>query len=104
MARGSPDRDVDRWFAGYDNPHKDAMLRVRSIILEDGRITETIKWSAPTFTYRGNMASFNPRSKNFSVPARVAAGVLSSTGAGEPSPSAVGPRGQANETRTCVRC
>jgi hypothetical protein len=54
--------DVDAWFADYDNPLKDAMLRVREIILEEPRMTETIKWKTPTFTYRGNMASFNPRS------------------------------------------
>jgi hypothetical protein len=55
--------DVDAWFAEYDNPLKDAMLRVREIILEEPRMNETIKWKTPTFTYRGNMASFNPRSK-----------------------------------------
>jgi hypothetical protein len=55
--------DVDAWFADYDNPLKDAMLRVREIILEEPRMSETIKWKTPTFTHRGNMASFNPRSK-----------------------------------------
>jgi hypothetical protein len=55
--------EVDDWFAGYDNPLKPAMLRVREIILEDARMSETIKWKTPTFVYRGNMASFNPRSK-----------------------------------------
>ena len=51
---------VDRWFADYDNPQKAAMLRVRAIVLEDDRVTETIKWKTPTFVYRGNIASFNP--------------------------------------------
>ena len=55
--------EVDAWFAHYDHPVKDAMLRVREIILEDDRITETIKWKSPTFMYEGNMASFNPRTK-----------------------------------------
>jgi hypothetical protein len=55
--------EVDDWFAVYDNPLKPAMLRVREIILEDDRMSETIKWKTPTFVYRGNMASFNPRSK-----------------------------------------
>jgi hypothetical protein len=55
--------DVDAWFADYDNPLKEAMLRVREIILEEPRMNETIKWKTPTFTYRGNMASFNPRSR-----------------------------------------
>jgi hypothetical protein len=56
--------EVDRWFDACDNPLKDAMLKIRRIILEDQRMTETIKWKTPTFVYRGNMASFNPRAKN----------------------------------------
>ncbi len=55
--------DVDAWFADYDHPARDAMLRVRQIILADDRMTETIKWKSPTFMYEGNMASFNPRTK-----------------------------------------
>jgi hypothetical protein len=55
--------EVDDWFDEYDNPMKPAMLRVREVILEDDRVTETIKWKTPTFVYRGNMASFNPRAK-----------------------------------------
>ena len=57
------DPEVDAWFAEYEHPMKDAMLRVREIILSDGRMTETIKWKSPTFMYEGNMASFNPRTK-----------------------------------------
>ncbi len=57
-------RIVDEWFASYENPHKDAMQLVRTIILEtDPRVDETIKWQTPTFTYEGNIASFNSRSK-----------------------------------------
>ncbi len=55
--------EVDVWFDGYDHPLKEAMLRVREIILADERMTETIKWKSPTFMYEGNMASFNPRTK-----------------------------------------
>lgn len=55
--------EVDAWLANYDHPAKDAMLRVREIILSDERMTETIKWKSPTFMYGGNMASFNPRTK-----------------------------------------
>ena len=55
---------VDAWFAAYDNPMKDIVLKVREIILAaDPRIEELIKWSSPTFSYKGNLASFNPRSK-----------------------------------------
>lgn len=55
--------EIDAWFAEYEHPAKDAMQRVRSIILEDDRMTETIKWKSPTFMFEGNMASFNPRTK-----------------------------------------
>jgi hypothetical protein len=55
--------EVDAWFADYDHPMKDAMQRVREIILSDDRITEAIKWKSPTFMYQGNLASFNPRTK-----------------------------------------
>ena len=55
--------EVESWFADYEHPAKDAMLRVREIILEDERMAETIKWKSPTFMYEGNMASFNPRTK-----------------------------------------
>jgi hypothetical protein len=39
------------------------MQYVRSVILEESRITEAVKWSSPTFMYQGNMASFNPRTR-----------------------------------------
>lgn len=55
--------DVDSWFAEYEHPAKDSMLRVREIVLSDHRMEETIKWKSPTFMYKGNMTSFNPRTK-----------------------------------------
>lgn len=55
--------DVDAWFTAYDNPMKPVLQRVREILLSDPRITESIKWKSPTFLYKGNLASFNPRSK-----------------------------------------
>ena len=57
-------KEVDAWFERYENPLKDTMLRVRDIILAaDERMDECIKWQSPTFTFEGNLASFNPRSK-----------------------------------------
>ena len=57
--------EVDAWFAKLDNPVKDGMQRVREIILgADARMAETIKWSVPTFSYKGNLASFH-RAKRF---------------------------------------
>ncbi|MEW5851684.1 MAG: DUF1801 domain-containing protein [Myxococcota bacterium] len=56
--------EVDQWFKKLEHPLKDAMLRVREIILDaDARMDECIKWQTPTFTFNGNLASFNPRSK-----------------------------------------
>jgi hypothetical protein len=56
--------EVDVWFDKFEHPLKDAMLKVREIILTaDQRMEECIKWKSPTFTFKGNMASFNPRSK-----------------------------------------
>jgi len=56
--------EVDQWFSRYENPMKPVLMRMREIILAaDPRIDECIKWQAPTFTYRGNMASFYPKSK-----------------------------------------
>jgi hypothetical protein len=56
--------EVDAWFERYQNPMKPVVERIRAIVLAaDGRIEECIKWQAPTFSYRGNLASFFPRSK-----------------------------------------
>ena len=50
---------VDAWFEKYDNPQKDLVQAVRALILDtDPRITEVIKWQAPTFVYKAT----SPRS------------------------------------------
>ena len=56
--------DVDAWMNSYDNPQKHLVEAVRQAILAaDARIGECIKWQAPTFTYKGNLASFFPKAK-----------------------------------------
>jgi hypothetical protein len=56
---------VDAWFEDYDNPQKPLVQAVREVVLDaDERVTESIKWKAPTFSYKGNVASFYPRSKS----------------------------------------
>lgn len=56
--------DVDAWMARYDNPQKALVQAVRETILAaDPRVAECVKWQAPTFTYKGNLASFFPRAK-----------------------------------------
>ncbi len=58
-------KEVEDWLKKYENPMKPVVLKLREIILNaDTRIDECIKWQAPTFTYKGNMASFFPKSKN----------------------------------------
>ncbi len=57
-------QDVDTWMAAYDNPQKALVQRIREIIMAaDERMEETIKWQAPTFMYKGNLASFFPKAK-----------------------------------------
>ena len=56
--------EVDAWLAAYQNPMKPVVMAVRDVILAaDDRIEESIKWQAPTFAYKGNLASFYPKSK-----------------------------------------
>jgi len=58
--------EVDAWLARYENPMKPLVERLREIVLDaDPRIGETIKWSTPTFVYKGNLASFQPRARQF---------------------------------------
>jgi hypothetical protein len=41
-------KEVEAWFARYENPMKDVALRMREIILgADPRIGECIKWRWP---------------------------------------------------------
>lgn len=57
-------KEVDAWFARYENPMKEVVQKIRALVLAaDPRIEECIKWQAPTFMYRGNLASFFPKSK-----------------------------------------
>lgn len=56
--------EVDAWLDAYDNPMKEVVAAVREVILgADPRVTEAIKWQAPTFVYKGNIASFFPKAK-----------------------------------------
>ena len=57
---------VTDFIANLDNPLTEEMSAVRDIILNAStKITEDIKWSAPSFAYQDNMATFNPRAKKF---------------------------------------
>ena len=80
---GNRNPEVDAWLTRYDNPMKEVVLRARDVILDaDPRIGETIKWSTPTFVYKGNLASFQPRARQF-------ASLLFHTGASIPGEHAI---------------
>ena len=77
------DPAVDAWFDRYENPQKGLVLAVRDVVLQaDPRVGECIKWQAPTFTYRGNMASFFPRAKQH-------VSLMFHTGAALPDPGGI---------------
>lgn len=58
--------DVDAWFDHLEHPLKGLMLQVRRVVMaSDLRVTESIKWSTPTFSYNGDIASFIPQAKSF---------------------------------------
>ena len=58
--------EVNSYLNKLDHPLKNEIERVREIVLAaSAQITEDIKWSAPNFMYKGNMATFNPRAKKF---------------------------------------
>jgi hypothetical protein len=52
--------DVDAYMARLDHPLKAEVQALREIIKGvDPRITEQVKWNAPSFSYKGYMATFN---------------------------------------------
>ena len=56
--------EVDAFLADIDHPLKAELESIRTTILRASPwIEEGIKWKSPTFMYRGNMASIDPRSK-----------------------------------------
>jgi hypothetical protein len=63
---GQTSPQVSAWFERLEHPLKDAMIEVRDTILAaDPRIQESVKWSTPTFSYNGDLASLQPKAKKF---------------------------------------
>ena len=57
---------VDEYLEKKAHPMTAEIQAVREIILAtDERIEETIKWSSPTFMYKGNIASYFMNAKKF---------------------------------------
>ncbi len=58
--------EVDKYLDSKNHPMTAEIQAVRRIILAtDDRMLEVIKWSSPTFMYKGNMASFFMNAKKF---------------------------------------
>ncbi|MDH3650281.1 MAG: DUF1801 domain-containing protein [Saprospiraceae bacterium] len=58
--------DVDVYLTKKNHPLTKEIQMVREIILEtDDRVEESIKWSSPTFMYKGNIAYFFMNAKKF---------------------------------------
>jgi hypothetical protein len=56
--------DVDRFMAALDHPLRAEVQALRDIILAvDDRITEQIKWKAPSFSCGDYIATFNLRAR-----------------------------------------
>ncbi|SPH16683.1 hypothetical protein DEA8626_00194 [Defluviimonas aquaemixtae] len=56
--------EVDAWLDRYDNPMKPVVAALRDRVLSAlPEVSEAIKWQAPTFIYKGNIASFFPKAK-----------------------------------------
>ena len=57
---------VDAYMNDVDHPFKAEMQAVRDIILgASPKIAERIKWNAPSFYYKEDLAAFNPRESGF---------------------------------------
>lgn len=57
---------VEAYFREIDHPFKAEMEAVRAIILGvSDRISERIKWNAPSFFYKEDLGAFNPRATEY---------------------------------------
>jgi hypothetical protein len=60
----TPAGSVDALLAALDHPHAAAIARLRALILAvDPRITESVKWNAPSFATTDHFATFHLRAK-----------------------------------------
>jgi hypothetical protein len=57
---------VDAYFRDVDHPFKAEMEAVRAIILGvSPKLSERIKWNAPSFFYKEDLGAFNPRASEY---------------------------------------
>ncbi|MEV4221909.1 DUF1801 domain-containing protein [Nonomuraea sp. NPDC049725] len=55
---------VDDFLDKLDHPLKAEMAAVRAIISAHPEIVEDVKWGGPSFSYKEELATFNPRLKD----------------------------------------
>lgn len=59
-------KKVDAFLSKLEHPLKAEMEAVRAIIVNaDPKIEEDVKWGGPSFFYKEDLATFNPRIKNY---------------------------------------
>ena len=76
---------VDAYMRDVDHPFKAEMAAVRSIILgASSKISERIKWNAPSFYYKEDLGAFHPRATEYAHLI-----LLFPSGAGIPAKSAL---------------
>jgi hypothetical protein len=57
---------VDAYMNALEHPLKAEIAAVRSIIVNaNSKVQERVKWNAPSFYYRDDIAAFNPRANGF---------------------------------------
>ncbi|MCX2473314.1 DUF1801 domain-containing protein [Pedobacter sp. MC2016-05] len=58
--------EVDEFINQLNHPYKEEILLLRSIIINaNSDITERVKWNAPSFYSKNDMAAFNLRAKGY---------------------------------------
>ena len=59
-------KKVDEFMSKLEHPLKAELEAVRSIIVNaNPKIEEDVKWGGPSFFYKEDLATFNPRIKNY---------------------------------------
>ncbi|MNK20340.1 hypothetical protein D3C87_385770 [compost metagenome] len=59
-------KKVDEFMSKLEHPLKAEMEAVRAIIINaNSKIEEHVKWGGPSFFYKEDLATFNPRIKNY---------------------------------------
>jgi hypothetical protein len=59
-------KKVDEFMSALEHPLKAELEAVRSIIVNaNPKIEEDVKWGGPSFFYKEDLATFNPRIKNY---------------------------------------